>query len=244
MHYSIVIPAFNEARELPATLAAVRRAMAALDRPGELIVVDNNSTDATADVARGNGADQVVFEKKNQIACARNAGAAVATGTHFIFVDADTRISAALLRKALEQLDAGDCVGGGAIVSFEGRANRVGAFGIWLWEKISKWTRTAAGSFLFCRSDAFTAVGGFDERFYAGEEIRLSGRLKRYGKARALRFHILHGPPALTSARKLDWYSGPAILGWGLLIMVFPVVVRFRRFCGFWYSRPASERES
>jgi glycosyltransferase involved in cell wall biosynthesis len=78
--YSIVIPAFNEEEFLPATLAAVRAAMAAQTGAcGELIVVDNNSTDRTAAVARSLGA-QVVFEPVNQISRARNCGAAAALG--------------------------------------------------------------------------------------------------------------------------------------------------------------------
>ena len=39
--YSIVVPAYNEAEFLPDCLAAARRAMAAVDLPGELVVVDN-----------------------------------------------------------------------------------------------------------------------------------------------------------------------------------------------------------
>ena len=59
MKVSIVVPAFNEARGLPATLASIRAASAAFDARGwthELIVCDNNSTDGTGDVARAAGA--------------------------------------------------------------------------------------------------------------------------------------------------------------------------------------------
>jgi glycosyltransferase involved in cell wall biosynthesis len=99
--YAIIIPAYNEAEELPVTLAAVRRAMAAQDLPGEWIVVDNNSSDDTAAVATAGRADRVVFEPVNQIARVRNAGAAAIMVEHLVFVDADTRIEAALLTKAL-----------------------------------------------------------------------------------------------------------------------------------------------
>ncbi len=77
--------------------------MGALEQPGEIIVVDNNSTDDTADIARALGA-RVVSEPINQISRARNAGAAVARGGFFIFVDADTQISANVLGQALRQL--------------------------------------------------------------------------------------------------------------------------------------------
>ena len=95
--YSIIIPAFNEAAELPATLAAIRTAMESQSLDGECIVVDNNSTDDTTAIATAAGADQVVFEPINQIARARNAGVAVSQGQHLVFVDADTRISVELL---------------------------------------------------------------------------------------------------------------------------------------------------
>ena len=62
----------------------------------ELIVCDNNSTDRTAEIARNAGA-RVVFEPVNQIARARNRGAAAATGDWLIFVDADSHPSAGLV---------------------------------------------------------------------------------------------------------------------------------------------------
>ena len=167
MHYSIIIPAYNEAEELPLTLASVRTAMEAQALVGELIVVDNNSSDATMEVARRCGADRVVFEAHNQIARARNTGAKHSTGAHLIFVDADTRISPELLHETLRKLQAGSHVGGGAVVQFDRPTNRLGRFGIGLWERLSTLTQTAAGSYLFCLREAFDAEGGFDEKLYA-----------------------------------------------------------------------------
>ena len=90
--YSIIIPAYNEAAELPSTLASIRKAMEALSYAGECLVVDNNSTDSTTAVARTHGADLVVQEPINQIARARNAGASKASGRFLIFIDADTKL--------------------------------------------------------------------------------------------------------------------------------------------------------
>ena len=237
--YSVIIPAYNEAEELPSTLRAIRAAMAAQSSEGELIVVDNNSSDQTAAVALANGADRVVPERINQIARARNTGAAESRGQHLIFVDADTRISPNLLAESLRRLESGHQVGGGAVIHFEGPISAVGRFGIGLWERISRLTQTAAGSYLFCRADAFREVGGFDQRLYAGEEVRLSRQLKKWGRAKNLAFQIICTDPAQTSARKLKWYSGPQILGWVCFMMLFPLAVRSRRLCSFWYKRPA-----
>ena len=236
--YSIIIPAYNEAVELPSTLSSILRAMEAVFLEGECIVVDNNSTDSTAAVARSHGADLVVQEPVNQIARARNAGAAKASGRFLIFIDADTRIQPELLVEALHRLEETPCVGGGSVIKFESEVSTLGRIGIGLWEHISKFTRIAAGSFIFCRREAFEAVGGYDESLYASEEIRFSRLIKKWGRSNDLDFVILDEAPALTSARKLSWYSGSQILGWIALMILMPLAVRSRKLCSFWYERP------
>ena len=239
--YSIIIPAYNEEAELPATLKAIRTAVTLQKLKGECIVVDNNSTDKTAEVARKAGADKIVFEPDNQISRARNAGANVSQGRYLIFVDADTRIDPTLLNEALSLLESGSCVGGGAVINFEDIAGIVGNVAITVWGKISQWTRTAAGSFLFCRRDAFEEIGGFDLKLYASEEVRLSRQLRQWGKLRGLHFEIINRVAARTSARKLKWYSPARILGGLFLLPFIPIIVRFRILCGFWYRRPDTD---
>ena len=91
--YSVIIPAYNEEVLLPATLASVRESMLAIpELVGETIVTDNNSSDRTADIATAAGA-RVVYEEHQQIARARNAGAQIARGRYFIFLDADTLLN-------------------------------------------------------------------------------------------------------------------------------------------------------
>src|SRR5947209_17655051 len=91
MKISVVVPAFNEERLLPGALSSIRAAMEGFARLGwesELTVCGNNSTDRTAEIARGAGA-QVVFEPVNQIGRARNTGDAHASRDRLYFVDAD-----------------------------------------------------------------------------------------------------------------------------------------------------------
>ena len=238
LDYSIIIPAYNETAELPSTLSSIRRAMEAVSLEGECIVVDNNSTDSTTAIARSHGADLVVQEPINQIARARNAGAAKARGRFLIFIDADTRIQPELLVEALHRLEETPCVGGGSVIKFESEVSALGRIGIGLWEHISRFTRIAAGSFIFCRREAFKAVGGYDESLYASEEVRFSRLIKKWGRSNDLDFVILDKAPALTSARKLNWYTGPQILGWIALMILMPLAVRSRKLCSFWYERP------
>lgn len=238
MDYSIVIPAYNEAQELPKTLASIRTAMAEQTLKGEIIVVDNNSSDKTAHIAKACKADHVVFEPINQIGRARNTGAKASTANFLIFIDADTRIQAPLLLQALEKLQQGTHVGGGSIIEFEGPASRFGRFGIQTWKQISLITNTAAGSFIYCRKDAFDAIGGFDHKFFAGEETVLSHALKRWGKSKKLHFEILKDAPAQTSARKLEWFTALDIFKF---IIIAPIAMRSRKLCKFWYNRPKTK---
>jgi len=83
MSISVIVPAYNEAKLIEGTLAAIREATGVLAERGwetELIVCDNNSTDATAELAAAAGAT-VVFEPVNQISRARNRGRRSRPGT-------------------------------------------------------------------------------------------------------------------------------------------------------------------
>jgi glycosyltransferase involved in cell wall biosynthesis len=237
--YSIVLPAYNEEALLPATLGALREAMAAVPLRGEVVVCDNNSTDRTASAARAAGA-RVVFEPVNQISRARNAGARAARGRFLVFVDADTLVPAPLLRDALLALASGHACGGGAAVEMEGVTTAAARRMVWLWNAVSRGRRLAAGSFVFARRDAFDAVGGFSERVYASEEIWLSRAVKRWGRKRGMPFLILRDHPVVTSGRKARWYPTPVILAVAVGILVCPLLLRSRRFCWLWYHRPAA----
>jgi glycosyltransferase involved in cell wall biosynthesis len=235
--YSIIIPAYNETEWLPATLAALQRAMAPLPLRGEIIVVDNNSSDGTATLASEAGA-RVVFEPVNQISRARNAGAREAQGRYLIFVDADTQIPPPLLARALDNLQGGRCVGGGAKVSFDVPLTAAARAGLALWNGISARMKLAAGCFVYCRREAYAAAGGFSEAVYASEEIWISRALRRWGRRQGMAFCVIDEPTAHSSGRKMAWFSTWQQAGLLLLMLLFPFFVRFKRLCGFWYKRP------
>jgi glycosyltransferase involved in cell wall biosynthesis len=235
--YSIIIPAYNEEELLPATLARVAASMAKVQcLVGEVIVVDNKSTDRTAEVAAGFAA-QVVSEEHRQIARARNAGAAAARGRYLIFVDADTRISPALLRRTLAVLESGRCCGGGTMVVFGGKLTLTLRVMAASWHCMSKLWHWAAGSYVFSRRDAFTDIGGFDERFYASEEIHFSRALNKWGRRNGLKMIILD-EPAVTSLRKLQWFSWGDLVRLSLRLAVNPWLLCSREGCPLWYERP------
>jgi glycosyltransferase involved in cell wall biosynthesis len=205
---SIVVPAFNEERLLGDSLAQMKSAARAFTQRGwdlETIVCDNNSTDRTAEIARTAGAT-VVFEPVNQIARARNRGAAAATGDWLVFVDADSQPGAELFAEVAEQIGSGRCLAGGATMRMDEK-HPVGGFITWLWNWSSRMGRLLAGSFVFVEAVAFRKIGGFNEELFAGEELELSGRLKKLARETGRAMVILHRHPLVTSARKLRLYS-------------------------------------
>ena len=238
MKVSVVIPAFNEAKLLPATLAAVARAQTALGDRGwttETIVCDNNSTDGTGDLARAAGAT-VVVESVNQIGRARNTGAAAATGNWLIFVDADSEPSVQLFAAVADLIATRRVLAGGALIALPDAPAwaRLVAEG-WAW-----WSRLArhmAGAFIFVETAAFRELGGFSPTLYAGEEIDLSQRLKALARQRGLRVHILAHPRLHTSARKANLYSPREALGFVVRAVFRPKkTLSSREACHLWYD--------
>jgi len=166
--YALVVPAWNEEAVIAQTVGQLRTVAENLGRPYELVVVDDGSSDRTAERASAAGA-RVVAVRKRQIAAVRNAGARATTAPWIVFVDADTWVPETVLRHALRALELG-AVGGGSRVAFDGRGHPV-AEGFFEAFKVLWYSQElAAGCFLFVRRDAFEAVGGFDERWFAGEE--------------------------------------------------------------------------
>jgi glycosyltransferase involved in cell wall biosynthesis len=236
--YSIIVPAFNEELYLPQTLNALRSAMTMVAVPGEIIVVDNNSTDRTNEVARRCGA-AVVFEAINQISRARNTGARRAHGRYLIFVDADTRVSPSLLQQALDRLEGRACAGGGATVEPDRPLGPFYRLAVDAWNRFSIKFRIAAGCFIFCLREGFEAVGGFSQKVYVGEEVWFSKDIGRWAKSRNLSFSIIDGVPAVTSTRKLSWFSNYQTFALLISLIFFPLIMRHRSLCRYWYRRPS-----
>jgi glycosyltransferase involved in cell wall biosynthesis len=235
---SIIVPAFNEQKLITASLREIITASEAFRRRDwetELIVCDNNSTDRTAELARAKGAT-VVSEPVNQIARARNRGAQAATGDWLIFVDADTHPSAALFAEVAAHIQAGRTLAGGSTIKLES-FHLLGSSITCFWNLISRTMKWAAGSFIFCQTEAFRAVGGFNQDLFASEEIDLSSRLKTLCRSRRMNFSIIHKHPITTSGRKVHLYSWREHLRFLSVAIAHPMrTVRNRESCSTWYD--------
>ena len=230
MLISFIVPAYNEEVMVGATVRTLRASASSLGLPYELLVVDDDSTDATADVARDSGA-AVLQVKLRQIAAVRNAGARAAQGDLLVFVDADTLVPENTLRAMLDAVSGG-AIGGGARVRFDAHGisawtRRLSEAGCWLLYRFG----FAGGCFLFARRSAFEAAGGFDERYFASEEIHLKLALGKLG-----RFAVV--PAAvITSGRKLRIFTAGQILRQVLRLALRGLpAVRRRDGLDFWYN--------
>jgi len=107
---TVIVPALDEAAGIRATVTAVRAALEVLTAAGglEVVVVDDGSTDGTADVALAAGADQVVVLPANRgKGAAIRAGVAAARGRTVAFTDADLAYSPDQLLRVIGEVEAG-----------------------------------------------------------------------------------------------------------------------------------------
>lgn len=231
---SFIVPAHNEEAWIGRCVSAIRKGMESPGEPYEIIVVDDTSTDATASIARQQGA-QVIRVEHRQIAATRNAGARQSCGDILFFVDADTLVNAPAIQSALRAIRTG-AAGGGCVPRFEGWLP-------WWFRHFEPLIKPAArlvnfpgGACLFCTRKAFEMAGGFNEDYYAAEEVAFVANLKRQG-----RFIIL-AETVITSGRKARAHSFLALARLtARLIFLGSRGVRSRKGLDYWY-KPVREK--
>lgn len=222
--FSVVVPAFNEAAYLPSCLES----LAQQDYPGdyEVIVVDNNSTDETAAVARRLGA-VVVSEEQAGVCSARQRGTVLARGEIVISTDADTTFDRSWLSRIDESFKrnpacaavAGPCRF--VMGPLWGTLYPKALFGlVYLVSLVTgKVFYITATNFAFRKS----AWSGYDTRLtQGGDELDLLRRLRPHGK-------VMFDPrnPTFTSPRRLN--RG---LFYNLTVTFF-----FYYLLGYWLNR-------
>ncbi len=197
---SVVVPAFDEEAYLPATLASLARQQV----PGgfEVVVVDNASTDGTAEVAARHGA-RVVREETPGVCAARQRGTEEARGAIVVSTDADTVHPDGWLARLAERFDADDVVAVAGPCRYLdppwwARVFPVGAFAL----VGAVHALTGRVLYLTATNVAFRKEGfpGYDTRLtQGGDEVDLLRRLRRQG-----RVVWDGGNPVLTSSRRMD----------------------------------------
>ncbi|MFL5907223.1 MAG: glycosyltransferase family 2 protein [Solirubrobacterales bacterium] len=106
LEVSVVIPCLNEAESIEACVGAVRNALTAGDYTGEVVVVDNGSTDGSGELAAAAGA-RVVLEARRGYGSAYLTGLAAAEGRYIVMLDADMTYDAGEVPRFVHALENG-----------------------------------------------------------------------------------------------------------------------------------------
>lgn len=207
---SFVVPAYNEEAYIARCLEAIIAELERTPCKAELIVVDNASTDRTAEVARTYRGVLVVAEPVKGLVRARAAGCRAATGRLIANIDADTILPEGWLGRVLSEFSADP-----ALVALSGPCiyydvpKRVSALvtlfygGGFFFYLLNRYVLHAGsmlqgGNFVVSR-DGLAAIGGFNPAFtFWGEDTDLARRLSKIGHVK-----FTFSLPALSSGRRL-----------------------------------------
>jgi glycosyltransferase involved in cell wall biosynthesis len=185
------VPVHNGARTIECCLSAIAR------NAGEwleVIVVDDRSTDRTAELARAMGADVVANPSGSGPGAARNAGAARAKGEYLLFVDADVEVQPTTVSRILDHFARHPEIAAvfGSYDDEPAAENFASQYRNLLHHFIHQTAERRSASFWAgcgaIRRSAFLASGGFDAERYPSpstEDIELGLRLSRAG-------HVVH----------------------------------------------------
>jgi hypothetical protein len=138
------------------------------------------------------------------------------------FVDADTEANEQAVRAALAALRGG-AGGGGCAPEFVGPIQWWARIIIWFAVKAARLVRLVGGCFQFCTREAFSAIGGFDESLYAGEDMAFCQAINKVGR------FVVPEPTVVTSARKLK-----VVTPWEVITLLVTIAIRGPRYESSW----------
>lgn len=205
--FTIVIPAYNEESWIERSVTSAKNQ----DYPGEfeVVVVDNASTDRTAELASQAGA-RVVFQPKRGLPAARDAGYRAAKWEIIANMDADTIVPPDWLRSFLKPFSNPHTVAVSGIFHLD-KADRFLdrcylKFHYGFWEpllirllKLISGIVPCSGPNFAVRKTALDRIGGFDTNIpFWGEDLAIAMKLRKVGKVVRIPF------PVLASARRYN----------------------------------------
>jgi peptidoglycan/xylan/chitin deacetylase (PgdA/CDA1 family) len=203
MKISIVIPARNEARLIADTLRSLKNQTYQGDY--EILVVDNGSTDNTAEVARSCGVRVISANKHTSVFYARQVGAEASNGDIIVQADGDTLYPEHWLKRIADKMAKNP-----KAVAIAGRFLYREKF-VWSFVELTVrnflnivstafWGRPllVSGATFAFRKQAFNEAGGYQGLSYSADQHGITGRLRKLGK-------ILYDPKVyvLTSSRSV-----------------------------------------
>jgi rSAM/selenodomain-associated transferase 2 len=171
---SVIIPTFNESNSIKATIEKVK----SLDKNLEIIVVDGESADDTAQIAKECGIP--VFQAEKGRGNQMRVGATSAKGEILWFLHADTIPENSTISELKKALCDSEIVGGNFEICFDGDSNAA-KFLTWLYPNLRKIGLIYGDSAIFVRKKTYEEIGGF-KSLQLFEDLEFVNRLKKRGK--------------------------------------------------------------
>ena len=185
---SLVIPAYNEEEYIRDCL---KSAINQKEKFLEIIVVENNCTDNTAEIVKEFKEVTLVYESEKGVTRARQRGAKESKGDIIAFIDADNRIPEDWCKKVKEEFSSDEelaCVSGPYFFYDASKLEKIPVHFYWNFLAIPSYRFTgymALGGNFAIRKDVYMKIGGFDTsiEFY-GDDTDISRRASKYGKSK------------------------------------------------------------
>ncbi len=187
--FSVIIPAFNEEDSIADCLKSLKKQ----DYPGkiEIIVVDNASTDKTAEIARENGAI-VLYEGRKGISAARRKGYEKSTGEILAYTDADSKVPPDWIARLNHIFNSDEHIAAvGGFFMFDGVGFIINLLANKIFLPInnlavkyilSPYSPFLTGSNMALRRDVYEKSGGFDPKIMHAEDIDMAKKAAKFGK--------------------------------------------------------------
>jgi glycosyltransferase involved in cell wall biosynthesis len=231
MRFSIIIPTFNESRNISSCIRSILNNSLPEDKGSnvEIIITDGGSKDNTLEMASKFNNRIKLRTIKSEEACLPdqlNKGARIAEGDILIFLHADCRLSNDALYKIEQNCDKSPGLAGGAFtMRVEGNRffyNILSAGG-----NIYSWTtKTFFGDrAIFVRKEIFDGISGF-KNLSIMSDYDFSKRLKKAGRVRLLK------GPVISNGRKFEdepFYKIIYLAFWSLIgfdLGIDPAIIR------------------
>ncbi|MBB6215421.1 glycosyltransferase involved in cell wall biosynthesis [Anaerosolibacter carboniphilus] len=233
---SLIIPAYNEEKRIYNTLLSVSKAARLFEvetnEKIEIIVVDNNSKDRTAEIAQIFGV-RIVQEERHIISAVRNTGAKAAQGDILCFLDADSEVSENIFNLVYQAMQTGEYIGGGAKMKLD----QDGLFykGLSFGSLVMSYITGVSAVLIYTKRETFEKLGGFDEKYYAGEDLKFIFNLRKEGKRLGKQFKNIYNGYVVTSARKFNAMSLKDITLFARLLVNNRMMTN-PEYCYTWYD--------
>jgi len=182
---SVVITTKNEEKNIANCLKSILQQSYSSDKI-EIIVVDNNSTDKTKEIARKYTGK--VYNLGPERSTQRNFGAKQAKGEYYLYLDADMTLSPNVISECVDKFE---------------NSNLVALYipeivtGNTFWSKVRRFERsfynaTVIDCVRFVRMEDFLAVDGFDETMSGPEDWDFDKKIRNRGKVDIIESPIYH----------------------------------------------------